>query len=137
MRRHPLARALRVDKHRLWLLQDTLASYLDGTAAARVPFWRMATSDPGDRALALSRSVPGATTAIGESLVGAGSAPGSGIHTTLVRLEVERPDAVAARLREADPPVVVRVEDGAVVIDLRTVEPADDDALLTCLKSAL
>ena len=81
--------------------------------------------------------MPGATTATGESLVGAGSAPGSGISTTLVRLEVVRPDAVAARLREADPPVVVRVEDGAVVIDLRTVEPADDHALLTCLKSAL
>ena len=137
MRRHALARALRVDKHRLWLLQDTLASYLDGTAAERIPFWRMATSDPDDRAVALSRSVPGATTATGESLVGAGSAPGSGIRTTLVRLEVVRPDAVAARLREADPPVVVRVEDGAVVIDLRTVEPADDHALLTCLKSAL
>ena len=136
MRRHPLARALRMDKHRLWVLQETLLAYLDGRAATDVPFWRMATSDPRPRAEAVAAGLPGARTVAGESLVGAGSAPGSSIGTTLVRWEVSRPEETAARLRECEPPVVVRVDRGAILIDLRTVDPEDDDDLLRCLKAA-
>lgn len=135
LRRHPLARALRVDKHRLWLLQETFLAYLGGRAAD-IPFWRMATSDPRERAVALAAALgPPAATSSGESLIGAGSAPGASIPTTLVRWPVERADATAARLRQTDPPVIARIEDDAILLDLRTVDPADDDLLLSCLKS--
>jgi L-seryl-tRNA(Ser) seleniumtransferase len=132
LRRHPLARAVRIDKHRLALLQDVLLAYLDGRAAD-IPFWRMATCDPAPRAERLAASLDGAEAVPGDSLVGAGSAPGSSIPGVVVRWKVPRPDDTAARLRAGDPPVVARVEDGALVIDLRTVEPELDNILLQCL----
>jgi L-seryl-tRNA(Ser) seleniumtransferase len=134
MRVHPLARALRIDKLRLFVLQETLLAYLDHRVTADVPFWRMAMSDPAARAAALAGAL-GAGVEPGESLIGAGSAPEASIPTTVVRWQVADPEAVTACLRNGDPPVIVRIERDAVVIDLRTIEPSDDEELLSCLKS--
>jgi L-seryl-tRNA(Ser) seleniumtransferase len=74
----------------------------------------------------------------GESLLGGGSAPSSTLPTTVIALTSNSfsPNELAARLRAADPPVIARVEDGRVLLDLRTVFPEQDDVLTQILVSA-
>jgi L-seryl-tRNA(Ser) seleniumtransferase len=93
----------------------------------------MATTDPTARAEAVAAMLDSSEVVAGESLVGGGSAPGAGLPTSLVRWKVGHPDGVAAWLRALDPPIIVRVDDGCVVIDLRTVDPTDDQLVLQCL----
>lgn len=129
-RRWPLARALRLDKLRIAALAATLEAHLRG-AAEEVPVWAMLGADPEALALRvawLAAAVGGDVTQ-GTTLVGGGSAPGAGVASPVVRLAVPRPDETARRLRAGDPPIVVRVEGGVVVADLRTV-PAEADELL-------
>ncbi len=127
--RHPLARALRLDKLRTAALAATLAAHVRG-ALDEIPVWAMLRggADLDERAAALAAAVGGAVTPA-TTLVGGGSAPGSGVTSPVVRVAVPSAGAAAARLRAGDPPVVVRVESGALVVDLRTV-PADLDALV-------
>lgn len=135
-RRHPLARALRLDKLRLAALVATLQAHLRG---ADVPTWAMLRADPDElagRAEALAGRV-GGEVADGASLVGGGSAPGRAVPTALVRVHHPRPDAVATRLRTGDPPIVVRVDAGALWVDLRTVPPDVDGLLADRLAAAL
>jgi L-seryl-tRNA(Ser) seleniumtransferase len=80
------------------------------------------------RSAALADRV-GGTVDEGGTLVGGGSAPGAAVPTVIVRVPSADAGEAAARLRAQDPPVIVRVGDGALLIDLRTVDPADDDLL--------
>ncbi|MGZ4211001.1 MAG: L-seryl-tRNA(Sec) selenium transferase, partial [Actinomycetota bacterium] len=57
--------------------------------------------------------------------------------TALIAVRSEKPQALAARLRAAEPPVIARVERGALVLDLRTVAPGDDQAVRAALAAAL
>lgn len=136
--RSPLARALRADKQTLAALEATLHLYQDPARARReIPVLRMLTTDPGTlhaRAQALREALaggPGASFAPvllpGESTPGGGSFPAAVLPTTLVALDPGAlgADALAARLREADPPVIARVADGRVLLDPRTVDEAD------------
>jgi L-seryl-tRNA(Ser) seleniumtransferase len=138
-RTHPLARALRLDKLRIAALVVTLEAHLRGAAASEVPVWQALDGD----AEALARRVAdvaaavGATVAEGFTLVGGGAAPDRRVPSPVVRVVCARPDAVAARLRAGDPPVVARVDDGALWLDLRTVEPASDALLVRCVADAL
>jgi L-seryl-tRNA(Ser) seleniumtransferase len=63
--------------------------------------------------------------------------PGHTLPTPVVSIRAAQPDRVAAALRRARPPVVARVEEGAVVIDVRTVDPSDDETLIEALRRAL
>jgi L-seryl-tRNA(Ser) seleniumtransferase len=72
-----------------------------------------------------------------ESVAGGGALPGYGIPSHAVRLPASRPERLAARLRTGNPPVFCRVEDDAVVFDLRTVDPAEDGKLLRAVRYAL
>jgi L-seryl-tRNA(Ser) seleniumtransferase len=74
----------------------------------------------------------------GSSAVGGGAAPTVEIPTALVRLTSasRRPDETARRLRLGTPAVVARIADDAVVLDLRTVDPADEDALFAAVVAA-
>ncbi|MGH8930800.1 MAG: L-seryl-tRNA(Sec) selenium transferase [Egibacteraceae bacterium] len=137
-RRHPLARALRLDKLRIAALAATLEAHLAG-AERDLPVWRMLRADTGElgaRAEMLATRVGGVVVQ-GETLVGGGSAPGAGVPSPIVRIGCRSPDAVAARLRGQDPPVVARAEDGALLLDLRTVAPADDDLLAKLVTASL
>ncbi|HUH06192.1 MAG TPA: L-seryl-tRNA(Sec) selenium transferase [Egibacteraceae bacterium] len=137
-RRHPLARALRLDKLRIAALTATLTEHLRG-ARGQIPIWSMLEADlsaVSARAQALAART-GAGVAPGVSVVGGGAAPDATVPTLLVRVDTPDPDAVAARLRRGDPPVIARIEDGAVMLDVRTVDPDDDDALTRCLREAL
>ena len=119
-RSHPLARALRPGGLVLAAVQEVAMSYLRRDGAA-IPFWRMATVAPPElrrRAEALGVG----TVLACESVPGGGSAPGVTIPSWGIALEGDR----TATLRAHEPPVIARVVDGRTVLDLRTVDPADD-----------
>ena len=133
LKAHPLARAVRADKVTLSALQEVALAYLHGIAG-ELPFWRMA-CEPVDalrvRAEAICAGVRGAKVVDTEAVAGGGSLPGFGIPSCGVAIEAKRPDELAGRLRAAR--IVARVEDGQVVCDLRTVDPADDARLVDAL----
>ena len=140
MRRNPLYRALRVDKMTLAALDVVLADHEAGRNAERVPVQRMLGLDAAAvraRAQALAdglrASCPRARIDVGEgsSAVGGGAAPAVEIPTALVAVghAVLGPERLAGALRAGDPPVVARVADNRLVLDLRTVRPEEDEAL--------
>ncbi|MBI4505906.1 MAG: L-seryl-tRNA(Sec) selenium transferase [Chloroflexi bacterium] len=147
LKRHPLARAVRLDKMTIAALRATLLHYLRGEATAHVPVWQMmaATADAlRRRARRWARSVSAggwpAQVVAGRSAVGGGSLPGETLPTWLLALPASerlRPSAVAARLRAGSPAVVARIEHDALLFDPRTVLPRQDPALLARLGEAL
>ena len=142
LRRHPLMRALRVDKMTYATLEATLAEYAAGRAATTVPVQQMlaaSTDDIRARADALALSLAAldglrAEVIPGVSAVGGGSAPGVELATWLVSIERRgvTPRAFEARLRQLTPPVIARIERNRVVLDLRTVL-VEQDSLLEAL----
>ena len=128
VRRHPLMRALRVDKLTCAALEGTLGELVAGRAAETVPVTAMialSSESIGRRAEALTARLAssGVRSEIvdGYSTIGGGSAPGSALPTRLIALHSDRAPATAveAALRRAAPPVIARIEDGRVVFDLR------------------
>jgi L-seryl-tRNA(Ser) seleniumtransferase len=145
-RAHPLARAVRADKLTLGALAATLALYRDPAAARRdVPVLRMLTADLASlqaRAGALASRLPPAATATvapTRAAVGGGAFPGIELPSAGVLLA---PPSLAAatlaqRLRRADPPVVGIVAGGRVVLDVRTILPEDEGAVVAAVTAAL
>ena len=142
MRRHPLARAVRMDKASIAGLAATLGHYTRGEADREVPVWRMVAASVEslrERAEAWARAVTeaGARAEViaGESAVGGGSLPGETLPTALCAVQPPRgdADALARALRRADIPVVARIERGCVLLDPRTVEPSEDSAVAAAL----
>jgi L-seryl-tRNA(Ser) seleniumtransferase len=131
--RHPLARAVRADKMALAALQSVALAYLAGDGDA-VPLWRMAATPVAvlrERAEALASSVPAAKVVDTEAVAGGGSLPGLTIPSCGVAVEVPDADAALAALRSSG--IVARVDAGAVICDLRTVDPSDDPRLAAAL----
>ena len=144
LKRHPLARALRVDKLCLAALQATLLHYLRDEATREIPIWRMIATplEEIDRRAKrwrrrLRRAGIAALVLDGRSTVGGGSLPGETLPTRLLALPVDDPDGVAAALRAADPPVVARIEDDRLLFDPRTVLPEEEEALLRAVQRAV
>ncbi len=132
---HPLARAVRPGAHVLLALQHVALAYLDRTADQTIPFWRMANASVNDlsvRASQLVADVGRGTVVPSEALPGAGSAPGMVIPSVAVAIDGDH----LAALRAALTPIVARTRDGATLIDLRTIDPADD-ALVAAAIAAL
>jgi L-seryl-tRNA(Ser) seleniumtransferase len=143
LRRFPLTRALRVDKTTLAGLQATLLHYLKGDAEQSIPAWRMLSCSLDDldrRARRWARRLKKAGLAVrvldGRSAAGGGSLPGETIPTRLVTIRTPSPDALAARLRAHDPPVIARIEADLLCLDPRTVLPAQEDVLLSAVLAA-
>jgi L-seryl-tRNA(Ser) seleniumtransferase len=144
MRKNPLYRALRVDKMTLAALDATLVEHEAGRAGERVPVLRMLHA-PLDtvraRAAAFARALEAEAPALrptlqdAESAVGGGASPQVGVPTVLVALDASPagPDRLAAALRRGEPPVVVRVAEDRVLLDLRTVLPDEERLLLAAL----
>ena len=126
-RRHPLARALRIDKLSLAALEATLRIYRDPTRArAELPVLRAVLEPAGDvraRAEALAARIGGSVVET-VARVGGGALPLAELPSFGVRLDGDA-DLLAARLREGDPAVLARVSDGALVLDCRTLTDAD------------
>ena len=138
LRKHPLMRALRVDKITLAVLEATLAEYAAGRATDTVPVQKMLHAGAGDletrvQALAEPLAKAGWRVAMisGSSAVGGGSAPGVALPTVLLSIAREGQSAAATEqwLRSLDPPVVARIEHDRVLLDLRTVLPEQDVVL--------
>lgn len=135
VRSNPLFRALRVDKLTYAVLEATLMEYVrqNYNAIPFVQMMRLATERVRERAETIQgklKTSPYLETEIvaGESLVGGGSAPTSKLPTFLLAVTARSlsADQLAERLRGANPPVVARVEEGRVLLDLRTVFEEED-----------
>ena len=139
LKKHPSARAFRIDKLCLAALVATLEHYRRGEALTHVPVWRLI-SMPLDaiaaRAEAWAEQVSG-TVIAGQSTIGGGSLPGETLPTALLALDVADPEAVAARLRGGEAPIIARIAEGRLLLDPRTVFPDQDEALIGALRSAL
>jgi L-seryl-tRNA(Ser) seleniumtransferase len=137
VRAHPLMRALRVDKLTYAALEATLVEHLAGRAPETIPAIRMAAMPVEAIAVrvetlaaTLRRRGLRAEVIDGMSTIGGGSASGSALPTRLVALSMDgvSADALESRLRALDPPVIARIQDDRVVLDLRTIEPSEDEA---------
>ncbi len=145
VKRHPLMRALRVDKVTLAGLVATLGHYERGEATAKIPIWRAIALSPEalrERAqgwlAALGPAGAGCELRESTSAVGGGSLPEVTLPTTVLALAPgAAPDRLLARLRAGDPPVVARIEDDRVVLDPRTVMPWEDEAVVRGAAAAL
>ena len=143
MRSNSLFRALRVDKLTYAALEATLLAYVkrDYNSIPALRMMHLSKEEIAVRAESLSREL--APTALqitlidGESVIGGGAAPSAVLPTKLLALECESLSAheLAARLRTAEMPVIVRVEDSKVLIDLRTVFPEQDAVLAKTLSN--
>ena len=137
--RHPLARALRPGGLVLASLQDTALAYLDKRATTDLAFWRMVAmpvSSLRARADAIVAAVspthPSAVAAPMESLPGAGSAPG----VTMASHGIELDGDLLASLRVHERPVIARSRDDRTMLDLRSVDPADDATIIAALTAS-
>src|SRR5205085_1278930 len=148
LRRHPLYRALRADKLALAALEATLDSYRRGVAAREVPALRMLAAARGEierRVRAFGRRLRARLgdsaltfeTVEGQSATGGGSAPTTHPPTALLALThaALSASALEERLRRAAPPVIARILDGRVVLDLRTVSEREEAELFDALAS--
>ena len=148
IRRHPLARALRLDKLGMVALVATLAHYRRGDAERSIPIWRMI----GASAASLAVRAEGWARVMGEaglpcevrsgqSAIGGGSMPGVTLPTTVVRVGgTDGAEVLARRLRRAHPngvPIVGRIDDGGLVLDPRTVVPGDDELVIRAVIAAV
>jgi L-seryl-tRNA(Ser) seleniumtransferase len=144
MRQNSLFRALRVDKLIYATLESTLLAYVkrDHDAIPTLRMLRLTKQEIGERAEALAKAVISTPTrwnveiTEGDSVIGGGAAPSSVLPTRVLALT--RPDLSAehlsARLRNSDPPIIVRVEEGRVLLDLRTVFPEQDHLIVDTLQ---
>jgi L-seryl-tRNA(Ser) seleniumtransferase len=141
MSKHPLARAVRIDKLTLAALEATLKQRITGhldeipvermlrvsvdELRRRAAFWSVKLDERGVRARLVA----------GESAVGGGSVPGHGLPTMLVCLEGPA-SRLAAALRRGDPPVIARIENDACCLDPRTVLKGEDETLIDAVEVA-
>lgn len=144
LRAHPLARALRADKLTLAALHRTLLHYIRGDAMQQIPVWRMIAASQeelSDRAKAVAERIGDRASIVdGASRLGGGSLPTDELPSRLVSIDassVGGPDELARRLRAGSPPVVARIEDERVLLDLRTVPPERDVDLAGVALTAL
>nr|HMQ54370.1 L-seryl-tRNA(Sec) selenium transferase [Anaerolineae bacterium] len=150
IKKHPLTRALRVDKMTLAALQATLLAYLEDKPTAEIPVWQMIAAEPAtlarrarrwQKALQDEPRLKGLSTRVVDSCstVGGGSLPGQTLPTKALAIHVPSAARLAAALRRSDrqPPVVARIEADRLLLDPRTVLPEQDLELVQALKQAL
>ncbi len=149
MKEDPLLRALRVDKMTLAALEATLRAYLENNAKKTIPVLRMLSLKAEElyrRASELKEMLSTALTQDcrivlkeGSSRTGGGALPVTDLPTTLVALSHPKisPSTIAERLRQGNPPIVVRLQDDEVLIDPRTLFPGDEQLLIKALERVL
>jgi L-seryl-tRNA(Ser) seleniumtransferase len=140
MRANSLFRALRVDKLTYAALEATLLAYVkrDYDAIPAVRMMNLSKQEISERAEAIARKIQNLNVELidGESVIGGGAAPLAVLPTRLLAISSEgfSSNELAARLRTSDPPIVARVEDGRVLLDLRTVFPGQEDSVVSALQ---
>ena len=133
LKKHPLARAVRADKLCLAALSATLLHYLKDQAVSHIPVWQMISQSAEDiqkRAERWQKTLGRGQLVDGLSTVGGGSLPEETLPTTLLVLDLPKPNDLLARLRCGDPPVIGRIESNRAAFDPRTVLPDQEETLL-------
>lgn len=150
IRTNQLARTLRVDKFSIAALEATLRLYLDEEMAIReIPVWRMLTIEKETlkkRAAALAGRLEGIIetgnvfTIEGTSRVGGGALPIAELPTYLTAIKLPEegihPAELVERLRQGDPPVILRLQQDTLLFDLRTIFEDQEDALVEAVRMA-
>jgi L-seryl-tRNA(Ser) seleniumtransferase len=146
LKKHPLARALRMDKTRLAALAATFTHYLKDEAIEKIPIWQMIAMpldeiDIRARKWAKALGVR-AIVVDGESVIGGGSLPGSTLPTKLVAIKGKEKGSKTAlllqqELRKHNPPIIGRVNEDTLFLDPRTVLPGEADIVIKALKSIM
>jgi L-seryl-tRNA(Ser) seleniumtransferase len=148
IRKNPLMRTYRVEKLIYGALEATIDSYRLGRAVADIPVVRMITMSSEELSgraqsfsLRLKTELPEDVRvhlAAGSSVVGGGSCPECHLNTTLIALDSDRvrPNTIESRLRAQDPPIIVRLEEDKLLVDLRTVFPSQEQSLIEGLQKA-
>ena len=144
---HPLARAVRIDKLDLAALTATLIPYLTGDFESEIPIWRMISASLESldkRAKSWAKSIGIANMEIidGQTAVGGGSLPGQMLHTRNLMIPKEScgpggAEILAEKLRTGVTPVVSRVSEDNLLLDVRTVLPEQDADLCDALSNIL
>ncbi len=140
LRSNPLLRALRVDKVTLALIAGTAALYRSKETREKIPFYRMlaaSTEQLRERGRAYAERFASARIIESEAYVGGGSLPHARIDSIAIALPTSFADDLAAHLRRAATPIVSRVEQQKVVLDLRTIEPESDAEVIAALTQLL
>jgi len=139
LRRNPLFRALRLDKIIYQALGNTLRALLleRWDAVPALAMIRQTAAVIRLRAESLVAQLPGLRTEVvpGHSVIGGGATPEQSIATWVIAVECADVVAAERRLRQADPPVVTRIEEGKLVLDLRTVLPEEEPELVAALQA--
>jgi len=140
LKKHPLARAVRIDKTRLAGLAATLIHYLKGEAVSKIPVWQMIAAPLKEiekRARVWTKSLgENAKVIDGETMVGGGSLPGGSLPTKLVAIGggSKKVQSIARQLRLSDVPVIARIDKDTLLLDPRTVLPEEDEIIVKELK---
>jgi len=142
LEKHPLARAVRIDKTRLAGLVATLIHYLKGEAEVKIPVWRMISmplSQIERRAKKLAKALGDVARVIdGESMVGGGSLPGGTLPTKLVAIGSRKDRTIAQewgrQLRQLETPIIGRISEDVLLLDSRSVLPEEDEIVLKSLR---
>lgn len=147
LERHPLARAVRIDKMSLASLTATLTHYVAGEAESTIPVWRMISADAEAvraRAESWQRAVAatGATATVepARSAVGGGSLPGETLPSWALSVSPGvggNPEKLLLALRGQPTPLIARIEQDTVRLDPRTVLPEQDEAVKQAVIAAV
>jgi len=145
LKKHPLARAVRIDKTRLAGLVVTLLHYLKGEATSKIPVWRMISAplEEIERRAGLWAEALGdlASLVPGETMVGGGSLPGGSLPTKMVAVGAgkDKPknlaQKISEKLRRGEVPVVGRISDDVLLLDPRSVLPEEDETVIRALRN--
>jgi L-seryl-tRNA(Ser) seleniumtransferase len=143
MRSNSLFRALRADKLTYAALEATLLAYTkrDYEAIPALRMMRLSKPEIAARAQAIANDSQSPHISLeiidGASVIGGGAAPSAVLPTSLLAISSSKssPDQMASRLRQFDPPIVARIEDGLLLIDLRTVFPEQDKLVNAALNT--
>ena len=136
---HPLARAVRIDKMSMAALSATMLHYIRDEPTETIPIWRMI-SAPLDELRARASNWknsagPWADITESRAAIGGGSLPGETIESVALRLDCDAlgksPEEILATLRHSDKPIIGRIEDDAVLLDVRTVLPIQDSVIIS------
>jgi L-seryl-tRNA(Ser) seleniumtransferase len=140
LKRHPLARAVRIDKTRLAGLAVTLLHYLKEEATTKIPVWRMIATplEEIERRAGLWTQAIGDMARIvpGETMVGGGSLPGGTLPTRLVAISggSKKIQTIGRKLRLREVPVIGRIDKDVLLLDPRSVLPEEDEIVIKALQ---
>lgn len=139
--KHPLARAVRIDKMTLSAIAATLVAYLKGAHEDEIPIWNMISMSESkitNRAEHWCSEIGTGSVERARSAVGGGSLPGQTLPTTILAITpTGSPDSFAANLRLSPVSVIARIENDRVLLDPRTVLVDQDSAVVEAINFAL